>query len=63
MDIIVNIVLFVVTIMSLSWVTLSVFVMTVDSFGESYIKSRFLAGLIWFGLIAVWLVALGSWLK
>lgn len=63
MDIIANIVLFVLTIIGLSWVTLGVFVSTVDNLAEAPIKSDFLAGLIWLILIAVWLVVLGLWLK
>jgi hypothetical protein len=63
MDIIPNIVLFGVTIMGLSWVTLGVYFSTVDNLAEAPIKSGFLAGLIWLTLTAVWLVVLGLWLK
>ena len=63
MELLADILLFVVTIMGLSGVTLGVFVITVDTLGEAHIKSDFLAGLMWLILIAVWLVALGLWIK
>ncbi len=63
MELLANIVLFIVTILIMGWVTIGVGFATLDTLSEASVKSAFLRGLIWIILYLTWFVVLGLFLQ
>ncbi len=63
MELLANIVLFIVTILMMGWVSIGVFFATLDTLSEAFVKSVFLRVLIWLILILTWFVVLGLFLQ